>query len=287
MQDIFAKRDSCPAVSIAAVCGTTRKHGGRSPCRARTQPFAVGKRRRAYGAGRHGSANRTWLSAGLWLRSFRQCGRRIDKPTAARGTDAGVYRSGLRQLGRVEAITRRTVACGSRTCRVIAAGPRPASEAARISRSCPSVTVVAVSGAPDFGPTGILGPDFCDRRAPAAGGLCPASRPRRRSSAATAFARRSSCPSSSRRSDRPRSLGRARLGALAGRSAPGARGPRIRRPASLTPVTPIPRHHPPYRPCDGSCPVCPLARKVFTVPKAGGRNAVRYEPPSRGESHSG
>ena len=60
----------------------------------------------------------------------------------------------------------------------------------------------------------------------------------------------------------------------------GRWGPRIRRPPSFTPITPIPRHHPPCRPCDGSCPVCPLARKVFTVPEAGGRNAVPYEPPS-------
>ena len=167
---------------------------------------------------------------------FDNTGRRTDVPPPG-APEAGVYRSGLRRLRRAEAITRRTVACGSRTCRAIAAGPRPAPKAARISRSCPSVTVVVGSGAPDFDPAGVAGPDFCERRAPAAAGFCPASRPRRRSSAATAFARRSSCSSSSRRSDRPRPLGRARLGALAGRSAPGAQDPAsgARRRSPLSP----------------------------------------------------
>jgi len=145
--------------------------------------------------------------------------RTRDGPTAPRGPDANVYRSGLWRLRRAEAMARRTVVCGSWTCRALAAGPRPASEAARISRSCPSVTAAAQSGASDFDPADVVGPGFCARRAPAAGAFCPASRPRRRSSAATAFSRRSNCSSPSRRSERPRSVDRARFGAFAGRSA--------------------------------------------------------------------
>ena len=122
----------------------------------------------------------------------------------------------FRRAPRAAAMTSRTATRERRNSRAIAAGPSPASWAARTRRSCPGVTVAALPDAPGLFGRGRFepGPE---------GASSGTARPRRRASSVTALISRSSWPSSSRRSDFPRSAGRARPGAFAGRLAAGAR----------------------------------------------------------------
>ena len=159
------------------------------------------------------------------------------------------YRSVLQWSRFAPLITRWTVGRETRTSRAMAAGLRPASQAARISRSCPGVGEPASSGVSFFLSELLAEPGLSTRRrsldAPS-GWL----RPRLRASSITAFVRRSNPSSSSKRNDRPRSAGRAMPGACC--RSPPVSGFRVM--ASL----PVPR-----------------PRKVFTVSGAGGRRGHR------------
>ena len=181
------------------------------------------------------------------------------------------YRSVVRRPRCAPVITRWTAARESRNSRAMAAGLRPASQAARISRSCPGVT-------PPPGPTR---PAVFDRPFPApAGSACRLSpgepsgtaRPRRRASPTAASSSRSRASSSSRRSDRPRSAGRARPAFPDGRAGAGA-GAR-RRLLRLPGFSVIARLR------------APRPRRPFTVSGAGGRRGHRYGFSSFGERHS-
>ena len=91
-----------------------------------------------------------------------------------------IYRSVLRRSCFASVITCCTAVRETRNSFAIAAGPKPASKAARINRSCPAVTVAALSG---FARAAFSGARFGDR--PASFGASGALRPRRRSSSAT------------------------------------------------------------------------------------------------------
>ena len=185
---------------------------------------------------------------------------------------SGRHRPDPRRVPRAEAMTPWTAARERRNSRAMAAGLNPASWAARISRTCPAVTPAAPADAPVFARADFAGPGLPGRDPLSeSSGM---SRPRRRASSVTAFVSRSSCSSSSRRSDFPRSAGRARRGALAGRPMSGARDAAsvvsARDPPILSRRVIVPSRS--RFPCVRS----PRARKAFTVPGADGRKDNRY-----------
>lgn len=185
----------------------------------------------------------------------------IDLPgSAVRLWRRTIYRSVSRLPRCVAVITCWTAARESRNSRAMAAGPSPASQAARISRSCPGVTapprsgVLAVFGEPFAGPGG----SAC-RLSP--GEACGTARPRRRASPIAASTSRSRASSSSRRSDRPRSAGRARPGFPDGRAESGAgAGRRLLRLPGFPVIARL---------------RAPRPRQAFTVSGAGGRRGYR------------
>ena len=126
-----------------------------------------------------------------------------------------IYRSVLRRLCCASLITCCTVDRETRTSSAITAGLRPASDAARINRSCPVVTMAGLSG---FARAAFARMCFADR--PPTAGLSGALRRRLRTSSATAFVSRSSWASSSRCRDRSRSAGRVTPDVFAWRSKP-------------------------------------------------------------------
>ena len=123
-----------------------------------------------------------------------------------------IYRSVLRRWRCASVITCWTVDRESLTSFAIAAGLRPASNAARINRSCPGLTVAALSGSSGFARAAFAGVRFADR--PPTDGLSGGLRPRRR----TGRVRRSPPSSAGRAGRRP-------AGARTGPGRPAGRAP--------------------------------------------------------------